>query len=736
MTAAIQNQGLNLDTKLLSEFVYALNIARRQVLSYPSDHPIVATATAKLIAIVPRLLEFCNHITLGVARDTLLVEGEVLDAANPVFRDLAQNLFNARIASLTISRELTEDDVCRFFNLFNQTPEQLAEAGGIDQLLVASGFCGIKAQGIDFSAFSTTEVDVVHAPKTKGLESDTALLWKSFAKGIVKGSIDPKGVRYLSTGNLDPVLLAEVMNQEQVGADGPLGRSYEEAITTFLQESDQKKIHGRAYQESLGQLGDMVGTLKPELRRQFLNSMLKNCAQRPETAEAILSRMPQTDLINAFEQMDPSTIEIPQTLMDILGKLARSHDEEVSKSRVAGESNRSTEETAEQLATLFSEDRSEYFVPRDYQDALSALTTATVNHTLNKGQVDELVSSLQGHQVEEQFSAVLLDLLDRGVDQPTSDAIGHNVDELVDYFLETGNFTSLTSIYRQLHCHVTAFSTETFDSTRETLERFVSEEFFDTVLEGFDTWGKHVHDPIQALIESVGVPFAGALLERLADEPSMSRRRLLMKCLVRIGPQVKTPITARLSDKRWFFVRNMVVVLREIKDPAVIPLLRRLSGYNHPKVQFEVMNTYLQYGDERANRYLLKELASKNPVSLLSAVRLAANSRNPHVISMLAKLLNVRLPAEHEHEVKSNVIKALHEPATDDILPDLATFLLGKKLFGGNKNLPLKIKAVAILGKIGTVDAGILAGKVAQSSSGELAEISEDVLVKIHRALA
>lgn len=736
MTAAVQNQGLNLDTKLLSEFVYALNIARRQVLSYPPGHPMVATATAKFIAIVPRLLEFCNDVTLGVARDTLLVEGEVLDAANPVFRDLAKNLFSVRIASLTITRELTEDEVCRFFDLFNQPPEQLAEAGSIDQVLAASGFRGIKAQGIDFSAFSTTEVDVVQAPKTKVLESDAALLWKLFANGMIKGSIDPDGQRYLSTGSLDPILLAEVMNQEQVGTDGPLERSYDEAISTFLQESDQRKIHGQAYQDSLDRLGDMVGTLNPELRRQFLNSILKNCVQRPETAEAVLSSIPQTDLLDAFEQMDSSTIEIPQTLMNILGKLSRSHGNEVSQSRVAGETNRSTEETADQLAMLFSEDRSEYFVPKDYQDALSALTTATIDHTLDKGQVDELVSSLGGHKIEEQFSTVLLDLLDRGVDQPTSDAIGHNVDELVDYFLETGNFKSLASIYLQLHRHVTALSTKTFDSTRVTLERFVSEEFSDTVLGGFDTWGKQGHDPIQAMIESVGVPFAGTLLERLADEPSMSRRRLLIKCLVRIGPEVKIPIAARLNDKRWFFVRNMVVILREIKDPAVVPLLGRLSGYDHPKVQFEVMNTYLEYGDERADRYLLKELASKNPVSLLSAVRLAANSRNPRVVSMLSKLLNTRLPAKHEQEVKSSVIKALHESATDDVLPDLEAFLLGKKMFGGNKNILLKIKAVAILGKIGTVDAGVLAGKVAQSTSGELAQVSEDVLVKIHREMA
>jgi len=61
---------------------------------------------------------------------------------------------------------------------------------------------------------------------------------------------------------------------------------------------------------------------------------------------------------------------------------------------------------------------------------------------------------------------------------------------------------------------------------------------------------------------------------------------------------------------------------------------------------------------------------------------------------------------------------------------------LGKKLFGDNKSMPLKIKAIAILKKIGTLDAGLLAGKVAQSTSGALAQASEDVLVQIHRELS
>lgn len=64
MKTVDQTQTLDFDTKLLSEFIYALNIARRQVLSYPSGHPMAAIATTKFITVVPRLLKFHKEITL------------------------------------------------------------------------------------------------------------------------------------------------------------------------------------------------------------------------------------------------------------------------------------------------------------------------------------------------------------------------------------------------------------------------------------------------------------------------------------------------------------------------------------------------------------------------------------------------------------------------------------------------------------------------------------------------
>ena len=64
---------IDLDTKVLSDFLYALNIARRQVIAYPSGHPMIAQAADKLLTLLTRLLEFRSEVTIGIARDLSLI---------------------------------------------------------------------------------------------------------------------------------------------------------------------------------------------------------------------------------------------------------------------------------------------------------------------------------------------------------------------------------------------------------------------------------------------------------------------------------------------------------------------------------------------------------------------------------------------------------------------------------------------------------------------------------------
>ncbi|MDD1617825.1 MAG: hypothetical protein LUQ28_15430 [Methylococcaceae bacterium] len=174
---------IDLDTRFLSDFIYSLNIARRQVAAYPPGHPMIASAAEKLLALLEKVLELRREVTLGIARDTLLLDGKQLDPTNPVYRDFAVNLFNARVASLTIQGGATAQEVRQFFEVLSYPRERIASAGGLQALLTATGVQGFRAQEIDYRAFHATEVEALNAPRMSVSNDESAVLWKAFESG-------------------------------------------------------------------------------------------------------------------------------------------------------------------------------------------------------------------------------------------------------------------------------------------------------------------------------------------------------------------------------------------------------------------------------------------------------------------------------------------------------------------------------------------------------------------------
>ena len=716
----------------MSDFIYSLNIARRQIQSYPPGHPVIAAAADKLLRLLPRLLEFRSEITIGIARDTLLVGGQALDRKNPIYRDLAVNLFDSKVASLTINQDLTAAEICKFFEILRYNAEELADRGGLHRILILADIKGIRAQGIDFGAFHATEVDKVHAPKTKLIEDETTVLWKSFVNGMVAGTIDPDGKKLTSEIQLDPALLAEIMNREE-GVEGKgLIRNYEDAITSFLKKTDSDQLQSQASRETLKRLGELVGNLKPELRRRFLNSTLASCSGREDVATEVFVNLPQAQILEALEQVDNDQLEVPQVLMDVLGKLAQQKGSEAGGSCVTGQRQRPPVETADLLSQLFSADQADVFVPADYQDALSLLAEAEPLQGLDQKVVKDLVGMLDGHKVEQSFSNVMVDLLDRKPAEVTVQAISRNIEDLVFYFLETGDFIALNSLHDNLSQHARHLDALINTTGKAALQVYAKQEFVEFALDGLSTWGKPKYTAIKGLIKRVGVPFATPLLECLSEEPSMSKRHLFMECLLEIGPAARNSVIARLQDKRWFFVRNMVILLREMNDPSILQPLGHLVGFKNANVQHEVMRTFLYFKDPRADRYLLRELDSNDPGVLLSVIRLASNSRDPEVARKLSEILNRKPLKETGEIVKRAVLKSLAEIALPEALPGLKRFLFSRRrLFQSMQEQSLKLEAVRTLARFSDPGAAALAELVYQKFSGELARVAGQVCLQL-----
>jgi hypothetical protein len=154
--------------------------------------------------------------------------------------------------------------------------------------------------------------------------------------------------------------------------------------------------------------------------------------------------------------------------------------------------------------------------------------------------------------------------------------------------------------------------------------------------------------------------FAGLL----ADEPDRRTRVRMCEVLARIGPPVIPVLVARLGDRRWFFVRNILYILGKVRHASALPSVLAALDHAHPRVRVEAVRTASLIGGAG------------------SAARLSRHAEDPD-------------PA-----VRRAVIAALSAPGNDDAVPPLRDVLRAPAK--GADDVEVKLEAIRALAAIGT----------------------------------
>jgi len=710
----------DLDTRLLSNFIYELNIARRHVTSYPSNHPVIGTAVEKVLQLLTALLSSRNAFTLGIAKNTLLVGETLLDHSNPVCVDLANLLFSQGIAAITFHKKLTPKELLAFYGLIILKREQVEEEGGLTAALARRGITCIQVQTIDYRAFQTTEEELLDGKQQPIPQEQPSLLWENFARSLMAGSLSQED----QLVDLDPAVLAELLNRRKDRGQAPRTesdlRNYAKTISHFIQQLEKERRSGTR-QEMIRRLATFISHLSPELRSQFINSVFSSLANSPGLAESVLSTIPEEAVIDALEELNARQESLPQMMLGIIGRLSGNLAQKVAL--MTPESSGANVE--ERLRTIFKEDSLDKFLPENYQKQLQSIVSQGMGATTAyQSEIEALKQTLAGHIIEEQISSIILDILQASPAECDLAVMERNLVDLCGYFLGLGDFATLVKIYERMRQK--AFASQDH-LQQEVLGVFAKSDFIEEILNGLRFWGKNKYSEIGALINMVGEPFVEPLLERLAEEQSMSLRRYYMERLRAIGGAAKHAALERLRDNRWYFIRNLVLLLRDMEDPDVIPQLRRLTGHAHPKVRQEAIRALLHFRDVEADRLLMRSLASTDQETLLSAVRLAEGSSHPDILNRLVEILNRGGFTGNECELKSAAIHSLGMIGNPSVLPELKRLLSSRSLFRSAQLNRLKEDVVKSLKFYPKQEVISLLKTLAKSGQNEVRRHAEEI---------
>jgi HEAT repeat protein len=724
---------LDFDPKVLNRFIFLFNIARHHARSYPSEHPQIAKSIQNFLTLFDSLLEYRDEITIGVAKDNLII-GDASLERNAVFKDLANSLFECDIASFTIRRSVSPEELLAFYQLLALESEEIREKGGFSYLLRDAGVGSVKVLDIDYSSFHTTEMETIEAPTAEEEEEIVDMPWESFISGLIDGKLSADGEK-ATADELDPATLAQLMNKqklEQGDAEEKQGEeSYEATITSFFKDLDKEGLNDKQRAASMIRLGNFVDQLNPDLRRDLLNSTFATIGDRTELAEEMMNGISPSTLIEIFGEAQDEKIETPPGLLNLLAKLSENAATDATSARVIKQHDDVIdEEIEERVRTIFQSGNPGKFIPDEYQKFLQDVLNMEKLDDIVEGTLEELTRTLEGHEIEASVLNVILDLIDDDPMSEQADLMTRNLVDLVHYFIEVGDFDSLAKTYDRLHLHREESEAFSIPIAEETLKIYDTEEFSNAILEGLNIWGEEKHDAIRRLIAHIRTPFIQPLIERLGDEEDMNMRQYLMSVLLEIGDPAKEALIKKLHDPRWYLVRNIIILLRRYNDPAVMQPMKRLIGHKHPKIHFEAMKTYLHFKDPKADLYLIREMQSDDINRRKNAALLANNSSSPAVHQELINIVTEGRD-DPEYELRSIALKSLAEIADPNFIPSLEKALTSRNLFRPGLHKEFKINLLSSLVKYPPHATRELLTRQANEPKGELADTARQVLRRL-----
>lgn len=291
----------------------ALALHKRAI--YPVGHPLLIGAVESLWKRAERALEGRMTVSLGVARNQLIVEGVATDEQHPLIRDLAEHLHEHQLAALRFHRGVTREEIDDMLALV------AVPAIRVDRPLGTLGADALSRwRNIALFPASFERLELADEASEASLDEHSVELqhlWLGLARAAMSGVGDESE----AADNYDPFRVAGAIDARRGE------RAYEQVVIGhFLQIASElsRAPKGSPGAEQLGgRISKLIASLSPETLTRLME-MGGDAAQRQEflkQAADTLSASAVLDLVRASASASAKTIS--DAMLRLLGKLAR-----------------------------------------------------------------------------------------------------------------------------------------------------------------------------------------------------------------------------------------------------------------------------------------------------------------------------------------------------------------------------------------------------------------------------
>lgn len=135
-----------------------------------------------------------------------------------------------------------------------------------------------------------------------------------------------------------------------------------------------------------------------------------------------------------------------------------------------------------------------------------------------------------------------------------------------------------------------------------------------------------------AIMDKTAIP---GLIRILGDLSTIHARKAIVNSLIILGKKDLAAVAKGLNDERWFVVRNVIYVFRNIGDKRALDYLVRKIRHSDIRVRKEIIKAFGEFGGQEIVQHLKNHINDPDPAIRVLVVKSISKTGSP----MARKLL-------------------------------------------------------------------------------------------------
>lgn len=584
----------------LSDFLVELSIAMQKHAIYPGGHPLLNAAVEGVMRKLSLLLGDRSHLSIGIARRQLIIEGVGTDPDHPLLKELAGRLHKHNLGAIKFSRGVSREELGDALATIAVDPGRTSEPLGDKADDLSGQWHHVRLYPLNYErlqlVYEGKEVEGEERVQ-RGGSTKAAQLWVGMARAAMMLDEDAD----LGEDAMSPLVVAQAIDQRQHE------EAYDQVIVGYLLQiaEELKKAGGTPEAIELQQrISELVKQLSPASLRKLMQ-MGGDLAQQKQfllnaahgmTVEAVL------DLVRAATMDGKQSIS--HSMMRMFSKLSKFADAQPDPSRRA----EAESSVREQLSDLVKDWNLEDPNPTAYGKALQTMATSDARKAVTNEYLE-----LEPDRI-----------VQMALELSTS---GPRLEAALDAMLNSARLDTLLRLLDNAPDKEFADSVWQYLDSRDILWAALSEVRIDISV-------------LERLVKRKRLSAIDPLLDVVERTPDAKQRERLLDVLLMLGDPVGPYVARRLDGTRVDLQRELFLLLGRLQNlPPGFDVGRYLL-HSEPAVRREAIRLLLKFVETR-EQAIVAGVSDTDERSVFYALNAALESGcPPRALSVIRDRIN------------------------------------------------------------------------------------------------